>query len=304
MNLEQVSTIKKSAGLADPTPSGETMLKAAIAYAERLKFPVIPLHFIIDGKCTCRNPNCDNEGKHPRIKDWQINAALDRKSIMKWFNHWPASNIGLPTGSTSGFFVLDVDVDKGGLESLEELQEKNGPLPDTVQQITGSGGSHYLFKYQDGVGNKVDFLPGLDIRGEGGFIVAAPSIHISGNRYEWELSSHPLEMDVAEAPHWLIDMIITPKGGAPKRPPSHWNRIMQGFNEHEGRNSAATSLAGHLFRKYVDPDLVVEIMNLWNERNNPPLDMKELHTTINSIAGKELQRRADRQKGGFRKWKM
>ena len=275
--------------MAVSAPSSRELLKAALAYAKRLKFPIIPLHTIINGKCTCNKPNCTSPGKHPRLSKWQDLATTDKDTIIKWWRQWPQSNIGLQTGTKSRFFVLDVDGGQGS-ESLEQLTDNHGALPDTVTQITGSKGSHILFKYHKGVGNKVGLLPGIDIRGEGGFIVVSPSVHVSGNQYQWELSSHPLETDIATAPKWLLDIVLTPKKAQQKKPSSYWVDIMQGVGEGQ-RNQVATSLAGHLFRRYVDPGLVVEIMNQWNERNIPPLEADELATVINSIASIELARR-------------
>lgn len=281
--------IKYGVAIPVATPSPTELLIAALAYAKRLKFPIIPLHSIINGKCTCNKPSCQSPGKHPRLSKWQDVATTDRETIIKWWKQWPQSNIGLTAGQKSGFFVLDVDGSQGR-ESFEQLVECYGSLPDTVEQITGSGGSHFLFKYHEGIGNKVGLLPSIDIRGEGGFIVASPSIHISGNQYQWELSSHPLETAIAKAPEWILYMVKTRKEAHPKKPSSYWVDIMQGVGEGQ-RNQAATSLAGHLFRHYVDPRLVIEIMNQWNDRNSPPLEADELETVINSIASKELARR-------------
>lgn len=186
---------------------------------------------------------------------------------------------------------MDVDLDKNGHLTLDDLIHNYGPLPDTVHAITGSGGSHYLFKYQEGIGNKVDILPGIDIRGDGGYIVVPPSKHISGRQYEWELSSRPYVNPIVDAPQWLLDKIINSEEGKSKRKPSsYWAKIIRGVDEGK-RNSTAASMVGYLLRRYVDPIMVVEIMHLWNERNNPPLEKDELNKIIDSIARKELSRR-------------
>lgn len=282
---------KNDAAMPVAAPSQKELLTAALAYAKRLESAVIPLHSIINGKCTCNKSKCQSPGKHPRVSNWQDVATKDKATIKKWWEQWPGSNIGVVTGEDSGFFVLDVDGDQGK-ESLDRLIDHYGEFPETVEQITGSKGSHYLFKYREGIGNKVGLLPGIDIRGTNGFIVVSPSIHISGNQYTWELSSHPLETSISEAPEWLIDLIVKQEGQQhQKKPSSYWVDLMQGVGEGK-RNQAAASLAGHLFRHYVDPTLVIEIMHLWNgERNNPPLEAEELETVINSIASKELIRR-------------
>jgi len=80
-----------------------------------------------------------------------------------------------------------LDVDDGGNETISALEATHGKLPDTVTAVTGSGGRHYVFKYPKGrsIPNKTKFASGFDTRSTGGLIVVAPSIHVSGNRYEW-----------------------------------------------------------------------------------------------------------------------
>lgn len=266
------------------------IIKAALGYSQLLKWAVFPLHSIVNGHCTCRK-DCASPGKHPRTHNGLKSATSDTNVIKEWFSKWPDSNIGIATGKVSGFFVLDIDPKNQGHISMELLTARFGELPDTVHAITGSKGSHYLFKYQEGIRNKTDIWPGIDIRGDGGYIVTAPSKHMSGRQYEWELSSKPYINPIAEAPKWLLDKIIKPKMPAPiVKPSSHWVEIMQGVGE-GNRNNAAASLAGYLFKRYVDPSLVVEIVHLWNERNDPPLKINELNQILNSIAGKELARR-------------
>lgn len=274
----------------------EKMLKAAIAYAKFLNWHVFPVHSVTDGKCSCSNPKCSHIAKHPITRNGLKDATTDLQVIHKWWTDYPGANIGIRTGEESGIFVLDVDTNKvNGMESLQELEQQHGELPATVQALTGGGGLHYLFKYHAGIGNKTNFKPGLDIRGDGGYIVASPSIHASNWCYEWEVSSRPLEVEIAIAPGWLIGMITqesSKRGGNPvPQPPSHWQKLMSGLSEGEGRNPAAASIIGHLLRRYVDPLLVVEIMQMWNERNDPPMEPNELEKILDSVAGRELRRR-------------
>lgn len=274
----------------------ERMLKSAVAYAKFLQWHVFPVHSVIDEKCTCHNPNCSQIAKHPITRNGLKDATTDLQTIQKWWTDYPGANIGIRTGEESGIFVLDVDTHKvDGKATLEALEEKHDRLPDTVQAITGSGGLHYLFKYQKGIRNKVNFEPGLDVRADGGYIVASPSLHASGNCYSWELSSRPLEHEIADAPQWLIEKIVEPsktQGNIPQpKPSSYWQKLMQGLKEHEGRNPAATSIVGHLLSRKVDLLLVYEMMHLWNQRNDPPLKVDELNTVIASIARKEFERR-------------
>lgn len=166
------------------------MLAAALAYAQRLGWPVFPCYHITEvGVCSCGKLDCEDAGKHPRIKRGFLAAALDADPLRQWWTQWPEANIGIPTGEASGFDVLDVDPRHGGEESLAELEAKQGRLPATIEAISGGGGRHVLFKHREGVRNATGFLPGLDVRGEGGYVLVAPSNHHSGRQYAWELSS-------------------------------------------------------------------------------------------------------------------
>jgi putative DNA primase/helicase len=124
--------------------------------------------------------------KGPRLKNWPSRATTDPKVIRGWYAKDPRSNLAIATGR--GFFALDIDHKSGGFESLAALEAEHGPLPPTVTAITGGGGRHYLYRYdveRFTVCNSTKVRPGIDTRGDGGCIVAAPSLHPSGRRYEW-----------------------------------------------------------------------------------------------------------------------
>jgi hypothetical protein len=173
---------------------------------------VIPLHApLADGGCTCGDAHTKSPGsigKHPRHKDWPTKASADLKVIAGWQRITPGVNFGVVTGAVSGIFALDIDPAKGGEQTLAALIKKHGALPRTVEQLTGSGGRHLLFKHPGGVlRNGTDRLgPGLDIRGDGGQIVVAPSRHHSGGFYEWQPECAPWETESVEAPSWLLEL--------------------------------------------------------------------------------------------------
>jgi hypothetical protein len=114
-------------------------------------------------------------------------ATTDEACITQWWGQWPEANIGIATGSQSGLVALDVDTDKDGDASLTSLEKRFGLLPNTLKQRTGGGGFHCLFRHPGHqVRNSAGTLgPGLDLRGDGGYIVVPPSIHASGQPYEW-----------------------------------------------------------------------------------------------------------------------
>src|SRR5699024_481381 len=194
--------MNKGADMAVSTPiKNYTNLNGALGYVRQLGWAVFPVHSIINNKCSCNNLRCENKGKHPATKNGLKDATKNEKQIIKNWMEKPYLNIGVATGKVNGFFAVDIDnklhygTGNNGCETLEQLERDNGKLQNTVEQITGSGGSHLLFKYQEGIKNKVNALPSIDIRGDGGYIIVSPSIHNSGNKYHWELSSHPLKVE-------------------------------------------------------------------------------------------------------------
>lgn len=259
--------------------------KSAIAYVKYFNWAVFPVV---------------ESGKAPLTKNGFLDATRDIDQINEWWRKIPNANIGIPTGEINGFFVLDVDVQRkdgliveNGFETLRNLSDQYGKLPDTVIQISGSGeGNHYLFKYHDSIKNNVKFLPGLDIRGAGGYIVAPPSTHESGNKYEWELSSHPSDTKIVEAPKWLIDHIQKPKQKKhyKAKPTSEYVRIMQGVDDGE-RNNSLVMLIGHLLARKIHFTEAFEIVHMWNEsRVNPPLSADVVTKAFNNIMRKEAEK--------------
>lgn len=201
-----------------------TNLDAALAYAAR-GWHVVALHTPAIGGCSCGNMLCDSPGKHPRF-DLQLlpnglkNATTEPGIIHVWWSLWLDANIGLTAGIESGFWALDIDPDKGGDLSLEALLAQHGPLPDTPTARTGSGGQHLLFAHPGTpIRNRVRFAPGLDTRGDGGYIVASPSLHASGALYDWQIG--PDDAPLAPAPAWLLQLVCPPAQTAP--PPTNTN---------------------------------------------------------------------------------
>jgi putative DNA primase/helicase len=122
--------------------------------------------------------------KKPLIawKKFQTRLATEEE-IRTWWTKWPNANVGIATGTVSGLIVLDVDSSDGLMEI-----EQHGGIPATAKAKTGKG-HHYYLKHPGGViRNFARKLPGCDLRGDGGYVVAPPSIHESGVLYEWEVA--------------------------------------------------------------------------------------------------------------------
>jgi len=191
----------------------DNLLKQAIAYAG-LGWPVFPVHSWVGGCCTCGKPACDRPAKHPWCEHGFHDATTDLNQIKTWATTKPGCNWAIRTGQASRLLVLDVDADKGGDESLAELEKTHGLLAHTPTVRTGGGGRQFFLLYPAGSGLTVGkgIRPGLDYRGEGGYGVAPPSLHRSGRRYEWDVS---LDTSVAKAPAWLIALLTKGKSSAP-----------------------------------------------------------------------------------------
>lgn len=184
----------------------DRLLAAALAYAERLGWPVFPLH----GKVPAIPRGRGGRGCHDATTDLQMIAA--------WWREFPHANVGIATGAPSGFWVLDVDPRHGGDASLAELEQQYGPLPETVEQITGSDGRHLLFRDipERPVRNHAGIRPGLDSRGTGGYVVAAPSLHpATGRAYAWRSDRRPMRQPIANAPDWLLTLVARPVNETP-----------------------------------------------------------------------------------------
>jgi hypothetical protein len=157
-------------------------------------------------------------GKHPPMAAWQDAASADEKTIRSWWNGiYRTHGVGIATGHLADgtpFFVLDVDdrAEFSGSDTLHDLEHTHGTLPDTIRSITGSGSSHQFLTVPNGRQTPRNDQSGkaglgLDIRGEGGQVVVAPTVHPNGQLYSWEEGHAPGRIPMAEAPAWLLDLL-------------------------------------------------------------------------------------------------
>jgi len=266
------------------SPSGTAdvceMREAAFGYARR-GWRVFPVHTVRKGRCSCGRPDCRDPGKHPRTRHGLTDASAEVAVVQSWWMKWPDANLGVATGG--GFFALDVDPRHAGDESLHALEAQHGELPATVESLTGGGGRHLLFLSPKGqtVRNATGLAgwPGLDIRGDGGYIVAPPSCHESGRDYAWEAAHHPDDVDLVEAPSWLWGL-FSKNGGKAKGADPIGDRILSG-----SRNSTLASLAGTMRRRGASEASILAALLAENEeRCVPPLDEAEVQEIAASIA--------------------
>jgi hypothetical protein len=149
---------------------------------------------------------CQERSKKPQIAKWPERASMDPKKISAWARKYLRCNWALATGPGSGVWVLDIDGDEGK-ETLAKLIEQHGDWVLTRTAHTGSG-CHQYFKWPGSdlvIRNNVKKLgPGLDVRGDGGYVIIPPSVHPNGLSYEWDN-----DYEVATAPAWLLEKVAT-----------------------------------------------------------------------------------------------
>ena len=206
------------------------------------------------------------DSKKPAVKTWK--PLQDRKptdsELLEWFAVEDPRNLALVTGESSGFVALDVDGELG----RQSLARKE--LPPTRTAKTPHG-THFYFRHPGGlVPNASGLLPGVDLRGDGGYAIAPPSSYENG-LYVW-LD----ERDIAPAPQWLL--ALCRKGGSsPKR------TFPEGVAAGQ-RNTRCTSHVGVWFQAGYADDAVLAMARLWNQSNEPPMDDSEVRGIVESIA--------------------
>jgi len=224
-------------------------------------------------------------GKRPLVAWQEFQTRRPTAFEVKdWLSRFRNANIGLVTGAVSGLAVVDVDPQHGGSESLADLERRFGQLPATVEAATGGGGRHLYFEHPGGVvHNRVGLAPGIDLRGDGGCVVAPPSVHPNGNPYTWAARRSPDEVRLFPIPYWLLQL-VAPSGTRAAQPLEHWRALVRdGVSEGE-RNNTLASLTGHLLWHGVDPQVALELLLAWNSVHcRPPLADDEVARTVDSV---------------------
>ena len=252
-----------------PVTRDDIVLASALEYAAR-GWRVLPVQ--ANGKAPLGTlaPN----GLH--------NATTDPAIICGWWAEASDANVGIATGASSGLVVLDVDPRHGGDRALAELEQEYGPLPATVRAHTGGGGSHVLFAYPIAHGGlrsgvRIGEFAGLDVRGDGGYIVAPPSTHASGGKYRWVPGCGPNEVVLAQVPTWLLALAQRRPGAA--GPPHPEGTIAEG-----ARNSTLASLAGSMRHRGMTTDAITAALLVENARRSvPPLPDEEVKRIAASV---------------------
>ena len=239
----------------------DDLLAAALAFAGD-GLPVFP---------------CEPRGKRPMVEGGFKAATVNTEQIRKWWSAWPLANIGVPTGAVSGFAVLDID--PGGDASLAALEGQHGSLPETRTVKTGRG--RQLWFKHPGVPVRCSagvLGRGLDFRGDGGYVIAPPSIHPNGQRYAFLNNC-----ELAEMPAWLIGLTVQAKA---KANPTHTANGNGAERIREGeRNVSLTSIAGTMRRRGLSEAAIRAALLDYNSHQcEPPLPEAEVVAIAASVA--------------------
>jgi putative DNA primase/helicase len=227
------------------------------------------LHAAVDGRCSCLNVECESPGKHPRTAHGVKDATTDEAQIRTWWERWPEANIGIATGAKSGLVVVDVDGPKGEA-ALKGLGLELSP---TLAVLTGRG-RHLWFAGPNGAPTKT-LAPGLDVRGDGAYVVVPPSLHFTGRHYEYS-GLDP----VAPIPLQLLELLQPSAVGSPAQNDEGDSKIPEGR-----RNTTLTRLAGAMRRRGMSGCAIRAALLEENEqRCDPPLTESEVQRIAASVA--------------------
>ena len=214
---------------------------------------------------------CRPRDKRPATANGLKDATVDPGAIKQWWQQDPQFNIAVATGAASKVFVIDVDELDAEME-LRKLEAEHGELPPTVESITARG-RHLFFQWPDRpVRNSAGKVAlGIDVRGDGGYVLVPPSMHPGGRRYCWSVDSASA---FAAAPEWLLER---PSRGKRRRERQQCNaargmaRACQGRRQ-GARDCTTAKLAGYLLRRHVDPFVTLKLLQDWNAMScAPPL---------------------------------
>lgn len=251
-----ISNSKDNAGLSE-----------ALFLSEQIGWSVIPV----------------GSNKKPLInwREFQMRKAT-KEEITQWFNDYPNAGIGVVTGKVSELIVFDIDPRHGGTDTLFEPY-------NTVLAKTGGGGKHFYFKSSGDIQNTTNLIQGVDVRAQGGYVIAPPTLHSSGNKYEW--INKPGVTNLLDLPSALLNLFS--KGE------THLNSDKYSGVSEGTRNGSAASLIGELLNKFNKKEWNSKVLPLvvaWNNTNKPPMPLDELKNTFDSICKTAVKSSIDKPK--------
>ena len=220
---------------------------------------------------------CEPSGKRPLTRHGFQDASKNPDQLRSWWTEHRLANLAIPTGGDSGLVVVDVDPRNGGTVGLENLLAAHGRsgFDETPTVTTGGGGIHFWFAAPATRVAGCVLAPGVDLKAEGGYVIAPPSRHPSGASYEWRL--HPDDTPFAPLPEW-----IRARTGEPAGSPGTAQPLPETISEY--RNVLLTSLAGSMRRRGASEAAILAALETENTtRCVPPLESREVTRIAHSV---------------------
>ena len=252
------------------------VLDAALSYRRDFGWSVIPTH------PTTKKPLV-------RWEDYQRTVA-DEATINDWYQRWPHAGVAIVTGAVSGLWVVDVDSDAGRAQ-LEPLS-----LPAVPTVKTGKG-EHRYFLRPGALRNTAKKVEGIDTRGDGGYVIAPPSIHPSGVPYAWSVS--PWDTAVQSPPTVLVDLFNAPapRAGTASRANTVgdedvYARMLEDGSPAGQRHGDMVKLVGHYIARGLSTREIAVLLRPWVDRCSPPFPYEQLDATIRDLAAAEARKQA------------
>lgn len=265
-------------------------LAAALDYCAR-GWRVLPLWPVVGGGdgsvCLCvAGPSCRDPGKHPACSGGASSATTEAARVREFWRRfsarWVAPGVGVATGA--GLVVIDVDARHTGDETWSRLLEGRAKV-DTVTSLTG-GGLHVWWSAARRIPSSVGRLgPGVDVRGEGGYVVAPPTLHASGRRYRWEASSDPTDgARLAALPEWLAEAACSSARGEVERTAALRAGLAPGSVGAGERNDTMARVACSMRSRGLGPEELAEALAAVNATACvEPLPARELSAIVRGV---------------------
>lgn len=265
-------------------PTGTTPLPYALYYAAT-GWAVLPLWPIRNGQCSCPKPAHCATGKHPLaalVPAGKNDATTDAATIRQWWQQWPDAGVAILCDAQS-FLAVDVDPRAGGHVNLNDLEMQHGPLPETVESETGGGGRHILFTDPGFDVSVAAIATGVEIKSSGrGYVVAPPTVHASGHRYQWRAEFEPWSRRIVPA-GWVLGLLKAAQRPTKIAAPPVDDVICEG-----ARRPTLISLAGSMRRRGMGPEEIEAALQVVNRNRFRPQLTEEQVSAVAVSAGKYI----------------
>lgn len=264
--------------MSEPAANPEGPFAAALHYLNDFGWSIIPICTpLAAGQCE-QHGWCTSPGKVPLVAWARYQAAAASPHVLEqWWHKWPTANVGLVTGALSRVVVVDLDGHTAQAEA-----ERLGGIPPGPLSLTGRiGGQHHLCAYRPDAPSVFAKRAGIDFRGQGGYAVLPPSLHESGNHYQWAVA--PDAEPLPGLPDWIDELARqAPQGETTPRARLDGTEV-EG-TQHGARNDTLARLVGAWrYHEHLDQDAAAKRALEYARKCHPPLEAREALGVVVSI---------------------